>query len=440
MQTILDDNYISIYGGNLDLTRSSFLYHFLLIGSLSLIVMIFFSFQNFYVTAIGIATEILIFISLAIGSFTSDFFWLIKNAIYLLPASILDNMGNWIIIDSPGIGESTLIPVIAPLSGIALTYGGNVFYKFLMEQKDKLYLKQTFGTYISPALIDQMFEEKKAPQLGGIQGIHTAFFSDIQNFSTFSEKLTPERLVELLNEYLTAMTDILLTNKGTLDKYIGDAIVAFFGAPVELEDQEYLACLTCCQMNDKLEILRKKWQSEGDKWPDIVHNMRHRIGVNCGSLVTGNMGSEMRMNYTMIGDAVNLTSRLESGAKQYGIETQVGEKIYTATKDRMTFRMLDYAIVKGRSEPERTYELISEKGKEPAIYNELLPLWDEAIRLYRNQQWDKAIKAFNKCDKLEEDFIGRPTTPCKVYITRCEELKADSLSKDWDGSWILTSK
>jgi adenylate cyclase len=193
-------------------------------------------------------------------------------------------------------------------------------------------------------------------------------------------------------------------------------------------------------MNDKLKELRKKWQSEGDKWPVIVHNMRHRIGVNCGSLVTGNMGSEMRMNYTMMGDAVNLTARLESGAKQYGIETQVGEKIYTATKDRMIFRMLDYAIVKGRSEPERTYELISQRGKEPEVYNDLLPLWDEAIKLYTNQKWDNAIKAFNKCDQLEEDFIGRPTTPCKVYIARCEKLKADSPNKDWDGSWILKDK
>jgi adenylate cyclase len=236
------------------------------------------------------------------------------------------------------------------------------------------------------------------------------------------------------------MTNILLDNKGTLDKYWGDAIVAFFGAPVELEDQEYLACLTCCQMNDKLEELRQKWKSEGDKWPEAVHNMRHRIGVNCGSLVTGNMGSDMRMNYTMMGDTVNLTARLESGAKQYGIETQVGEKIYNVTKDRMTFRMLDYAIVKGRGKPERTYELISEKRKEPEVYNKLLPLWDKAIELYTNQKWDEAIKAFNKCDDFEEKYIGRSTTPCKVYISRCEELKVNSPGKDWDGRWTLTEK
>ena len=193
-------------------------------------------------------------------------------------------------------------------------------------------------------------------------------------------------------------------------------------------------------MNKKLEELRKKWKSEGDKWPEVVHNMRHRIGLNTGQIVAGNMGSSVRMSYTMMGDAVNTTARLESGAKQYGIESQVGEKIYEATKDRMTYRMLDYAIVKGRGKPERTYELISEKGKEPEVYNKLLPLWDKAIALYSKQQWDEAIKAFNKCDKLEEKYIGRPTTPCKVYISRCKEFKTNSPGKGWDGSWTLTEK
>ena len=171
--------------------------------------------------------------------------------------------------------------------------------------------------------------------------------------------------------------------------------------------------------------------------------MRHRIGVNCGELVTGNMGSDMRMNYTMTGDTVNLTARLESGAKQYGIETQVGSKIYEKTKDRFTYRMLDYVVVKGRSEPERTYELISEIGKEPEIYKQILPLWDEAIENYVSQNWNKAIELFNKCDDLEEEYIGRPTTPCKVYIERCENYKLAppvEEGQEWNGVYKLTKK
>ena len=440
IQTVLDNNYIAIYGGSFDLTKKSFFSHFLLISVLTIIVVILFSINNFYITIIGILLEIIVFISIAIGFFTNDFYWLIKKFIYILPNSILNNMGDWILIKAPEFGQSVIIPIIAPLSVIVLTYGGNVFYKFLIEKKDKLYLKKTFGTYISPTLIDQMFNEKKKPTLGGEQGNHTALFTDIQGFSTFSEKLSPEKLVKLLNEYLTAMTDVLLNNQGTLDKYWGDAIIAFFGAPVELKDQEYLACLTCCQMNHKLEFLRNKWTSEGNKWPKFVHNMRHRIGVNAGPLVTGNMGSEMRMNYTMMGDTVNLTARLESSCKQYGVEVQVGEKIYKSTKERMTFRWLDYVIVKGRSRPERTYELISQKGKEPKSFHKLLPLWNDAMQLYVGKRWDAATTLFKKCDKFEENYIGRPTTPCKVYILRCEKFKLNPPGNDWDGSWSLSEK
>jgi adenylate cyclase len=373
------------------------------------------------------AIEVIAWASYAIGSFLTDQLWL-----YKLIAGQELNM--------PGMGESAMIPILFPVSAIVLPFGINLTYKLFTEGQDKAFLKSSFGNYISPELIDQMYESKSAPSLGGEEGYNTAFFSDIASFSTFSEKLTASELVELLNEYLNEMTNILLGNKGTLDKYIGDAIIAFYGAPVETEDHEYLACLTCCQMNDKLEELRQKWKSEGDKWPVVVHNMRHRIGVNCGSLVTGNMGSDMRMNYTMMGDTVNLTARLESGAKQYGIETQVGSKIYEATKDRFTYRMLDYAVVKGRSEPERTFELISEKGKEPEIYKELIPVWDKAIELYTSQEWDEAIKVFEKCNELEEDYIGRPNKPGNVYITRCKDFKENSPAKDWDGSYKLTSK
>jgi len=373
------------------------------------------------------AVELIIWVSYSIGAFLTDYLWL-----YKLIAGQNINV--------PGLGESAMIPILFPAASIILPYGINLTYKLFTEGQDKAFLKAAFGNYISPELIDEMFESKSAPSLGGEEGYNTAFFSDIASFSTFSEKLTASELVELLNEYLNEMTNILLGNKGTLDKYIGDAIIAFYGAPVQTEDHEYLACLTCCQMNDKLEELRQKWKSEGDKWPEVVHNMRHRIGVNCGSLVTGNMGSDMRMNYTMMGDTVNLTARLESGAKQYGIETQVGSKIYEATKDRFTYRMLDYAVVKGRSEPERTFELISEKGKEPEVYKELIPVWDKAIEYYTNQDWDDAIKVFKKCDKLEEEYIGRPTTPCKVYISRCEAFKDNSPGKDWNGAFKLTSK
>ena len=430
IQQLLDKSYIEVRTGSLMFNDISRWNHILIILGLS-----FFTFFVIFKLdpkfgAIVILLEIVAWLSYSIGGFSGDFLWLFR---------FLPGMGAPPI----PIENSILIPVIFPMATIFLTYGINVAYKLITEGKDKAFLKSAFGNYISPELIDQMYESKQAPSLGGHTGYNTAFFSDIASFSTFSEKLSASDLVELLNEYLNEMTNILLDNKGTLDKYIGDAIIAFFGAPVELKDHEYLACITCIQMNDKLEELRQKWKSEGDRWPEIVHNMRHRIGVNCGELVTGNMGSDMRMNYTMMGDTVNLTARLESGAKQYGIETQVGSKIYEKTKDRFTYRMLDYVVVKGRSEPERTYELISEIGKEPEIYKEILPLWDEAIKNYVNQNWNKAIELFNKCDELEEEYIGRPTTPCKVYIERCENYKLAppvENGQEWDGVYKLTKK
>ena len=142
---------------------------------------------------------------------------------------------------------------------------------------------------------------------------YLSFYSFLQIFSSiaaFSEKLTATDLVELLNDYLTEMTDTLLENKGTLDKYIGDAIVAFYGAPAPVEDHEYYACLTAILMQERLSKMRDKWRDEGDRWPEIVHNMQNRIGINTGKMVTGNMGSTMRMNYTMMGDTVNLAARL----------------------------------------------------------------------------------------------------------------------------------
>jgi len=152
------------------------------------------------------------------------------------------------------------------------------------------------------------------------------------------------------------------------------------------------ACKTAIQMQDKLDILRKAWQEEGDRWPEIVHNMQNRIGICTGHLVTGNMGSEARMNYTMMGDTVNLAARLESSAKQYGVYIQISDTTYKPVKDLFVVRDLDFVVVKGKTEPAQVYELISEVGKEPNLYKKLLPAFHEALALYRNQDWKKAIK------------------------------------------------
>lgn len=323
-------------------------------------------------------------------------------------------------------------------------YSWTTFLNFYLANKDKAFLKSAFGTYISPELIDDMYKSGEPPKLGGDCGVRTALFTDIQGFSTFSEKLSATQLVELLNEYLTVMTDILLEEKGTLDKYEGDAIIAFFGAPMPLEDHAARACMVAYRMQTELAKLRAKWTSEGDKWPKIVHEMRMRIGLNSGEIVTGNMGSAQRMNYTMMGDSVNLAARLEESAKQYGIFTQVAQDCVSLVGDQFLFRELDTIRVVGKSVPVTTYDLLGLKKDAPEYLNRLSDLFKQGLTLYKNQQFDQAIALFKQTLELEwqrfPELKGKKTNPSEIYIQRCEEFKQLPPPPEWDGVYNLTSK
>lgn len=428
-QTLLDENFVHVLGRTIEFTSDSALTHILLIIVSALIAYLVIAFIDPLWGAILVGLEAIILFSLSVGFFTTDHLWFFKW---------ISGNSQSILVPEPG--ETLFMPIMAPLLVMALTYLTNVLYRFILEQRDKHFLKDTFGTYIAPELIDKMYEEKQEPKLGGDAGIHTAFFTDIQSFSAFSEKLTAEDLVELLNDYLTDMTDILLANQGTLDKYIGDAIVAFYGAPVPVKDHEYRACLTAIEMQDRLDELRKKWQSEGDKWPEIVHHMQNRIGIATGDMVTGNMGSAMRMNYTMMGDVVNTAARFEASAKQYGVYIQVLESTYEVCKDDFHWRELDYVTVKGKSVPAYSYELIAKKGNLSPEYQKLLPVYNRGLELYREQKWDEAEATFIEADKLEDMFPYRPTNPSRVYIKRCRHFRENPPGEDWDGSWRLTEK
>ena len=441
IQTMIHDNYLNVVGSRFtNLLFDPQWSHVLIILILALIAFFLLDTVNPIVAGVLIIIEILFYYALVCGLFVDDMTWFIKSTMAaILPDTFVKNNFSWFSTGLPSIQSSLVVPMIAPIASILVTYLANVLYRFLIEQKDKKFLKSTFGQYISPELIDKMFDNKQEPKLGGETGVHTAFFSDIQSFSSFTEVLEPEKMVKLMNEYLTEMTNVLLSRNGTLDKYIGDAIVAFYGAPVPVEDHEYQACMTALDMKDQLENLREKWSSE-EGWPEIVHNMQHRIGLSSGRMVTGNMGSTMRMNYTMMGDTVNLAARLEASAKQYGIYIQVSESTYKVVKDKFDWRFLDYVRVKGKQQPVKVYELIAKKGKMNDIDKAVIEAFSQAQELYFKQDWDNAINGFKEGKALEDMFPGRSESPSNVYLKRCYQLKENPPGKDWDGIWVLTKK
>jgi adenylate cyclase len=320
-------------------------------------------------------------------------------------------------------------------------WAGRTAREYMGEQQEKSFLRKAFTHYLSPELIEEMVQTKTQPQLGGSSGIRTAFFTDIASFSTFSEQLSPTQLVALLNEYLGAMTDILIREGGTLDRYVGDGIIAFFGAPVPLPDHARRALKTALSMQQTLADLRAKWYAEGDRWPDLVKHMRMRIGINSGEFVTGNVGSTLRMNYTMHGDCVNTAARLETAAKQYGIYLHcTAQTLQLAGPESFEWRTIDYVTFVGKTEPLETVEILAYKGELREEQRQMQGFYQRGIDLYRQQHWEEAKAAFQASAKLEDAFLHRPTTPSQVYVERCDYFIAHPPGPNWDGVWALTSK
>jgi len=396
--------------------------------------------SNTFVTALGTWQEFIIL--LLVGVIIGVISYMLKP----LPGAMLTLaavFGYFLLAMTVFGADNLWIPIARPILTLILTFTAVMAYRYITEEKDRLFLQSTFKQYLSPELIDIMYKNKQMPKLGGEEGIRTAYFTDIQSFSTFSEKLgSPTRLVELLNEYLTAMTDTLLAHFGTLDKYEGDAIIAFFGAPMPMDDHAQQACATALDMQRKLGELRTKWTAEGDKWPAIVHNMRMRIGINTGAITTGNMGSTTRMNYTMMGDAVNLAARLESAAKQYGVYTMISQATYDIVKDQFEARQVDKIQVVGKSEPVIVYELLCEKGALDETMRKILPVYTEGLKYFYDRQWDKAIELFTTTHAMEpfREIAPKGMTPSKKFIEYSKMYKENPPPPDWDGVMALTSK
>jgi adenylate cyclase len=305
-----------------------------------------------------------------------------------------------------------------------------------------------FGAYVAPALVARMVDSGEEPKLGGIEETITAYFSDIQSFSSFSEKLTPPRLVELMNEYLTACTDIIQAEGGTLDKYIGDAVVSIYGAPLALPDHPIRAAVSALRVHRRCDELRAKWNTEGDRWPEIVRNLQTRIGLNTGLCVVGNMGSHTRFNYTMMGDNVNIAARMESGAKSWGVYTMCTESTRAECErlepGRIVFRALGKIIVKGRSTGLPIFELAALEEDATDQLRECIALFEQGLAKYYARDWAGALAFFHRSEVLEPNGKGRkPGTsnnPSLVYIGITEGYREEPPPPDWDGVYEMKEK
>jgi adenylate cyclase len=341
-----------------------------------------------------------------------------------------------------------ILPLVAPAGAALSTSFAALLWQVVEEQKQKRRIKGMFGTYLSPQLVERMVESGEEPRLGGHEAEITAYFSDIQSFSAFSEQLPPGRLVDLMNEYLTACTDIVQEEGGTLDKYIGDAVVAMFGAPISLPDHAYRACVAAARVQAKLAELRERWRAEGETWPEIVREMRTRVGLNTGTAVIGNMGSRTRFSYTMMGDNVNLASRMESGAKSFGAYTMVTEATRRACEehggDRVVFRMLGRIAVVGRRQPVPVYEVLGLREHVAAETLACAETFAKAWERFAARDWSGARALFSESARLEPGQPGKgsgvKTNPSLVYLRLVEEYERNPPPSDWDGVHRLAEK
>lgn len=261
---------------------------------------------------------------------------LVLVVLFFFAVTLIFDLYNWV------------VALSTPIFGILLSFLAVIVYRIMTEERDKRRIRDMFGKYVSPSVVDQILQNP--PELGGVDKELSVLFSDIRGFTTLSESMTPQELVNHLNLYLTAMTDIIMEYQGTLDKYVGDEIMCFWGAPLPQEDHAMLACKCALRQMQVLAELNSGWPQE--------RRLDIGIGINSGIMTVGNMGSLGRMNYTLTGDNVNLGARLEGTNKTYMTNIIISEYTYGLVKDRVLARELDNIRVKGKNRPVLIYELV----------------------------------------------------------------------------------
>lgn len=332
-----------------------------------------------------------------------------------------------------------LLDPILPSIVVLLIYLVSSFLNFLRTEAERSRIRGAFSRYLSPDLVKKLAKDPSHLKLGGEIRTMTFLFSDIRNFTSIAETMNAQELTQFMNHYMTPMTNIILRHGGTIDKYIGDCIMAFWNAPIEDKNHAQNACLAALEMQSYLREWNETQQQETLKQGKVFHEVRIGIGLNTGEACVGNMGSEYRFDYTVLGDRVNLASRLEGASKNYGVTTILGPET-AASMPELALLEVDLIRVKGKQKPVKIYSLVGGKDlAAQAVFNELRGEHNKMLEAYRNQQWEEALKALENCRKLKLQGVYS-TTLYDLYESRIQTYQTNPPAPDWDGVTVATTK
>jgi adenylate cyclase len=322
------------------------------------------------------------------------------------------------------------LDVVYPLLAVLTLYTLLSLHHYLSEQRERRKIRDAFGRYVSPVVVERMLEDPSRLRLGGEQKVLTVLFSDLQGFTSYTERYGAQQMIEILSEYYSRMTERIFACEGMLKEYVGDELMAIFGAPIERADHAVRACTAALEMQDHRRAMTVEWAAMGR--PPIIA----RTGINSGPMLVGNLGSEYRFSYGVLGDDVNLASRLEGLNKQYGTEILIGENTAQLVFGAFRLREVDVVRVVGKERPTRIYELLATAKTELSEEQEAaLRDYAQALEAYRARRWPDALR-------LLQAVLARWSNdgPARVLMRRCQAYAESPPPEGWDGTFDATSK
>jgi adenylate cyclase len=337
--------------------------------------------------------------------------------------------------------QRVMVDFTYPLMSTTAIYLTLIFSSFVREQAQRRQIRSAFGQYLSPALVEQLAHSPEKLVLGGEEREMTIMFSDVRGFTTISEsyKHDPQGLTTLMNRFLTPLTNAILARKGTIDKYMGDAIMAFWNAPIDDQEHQINACEAAVDMLERIDELNKARELEAEAGGHVYIPLNVGVGLNTGTCVVGNMGSDLRFDYSVLGDSVNLASRLEGQSKEYGFPIIVGSKTALAVKDKFAILELDFIMVKGKKEPEVIYAIAGrEDTAQSGRFQRLRNLTIEMLACYRSRDWDGALEAIERGRRTDE--AQALELLYNLYEARIRNYQKNPPPDDWNGAFALLTK